>query len=473
MIPYLTPCALSLACLASLLQGALSFVGARRRAKTLMARGQKAALLSFSLTFLGLAALFDGSSLTFIPPHDFLLANLWVFLLTGYGAVMARALQRVPPEVKAYALATQGFLALGFLGLAVAAPQTVASLWLSPLFYLGSVGFSAVFSLAIAQLMTGFGIAAWAKTVRPWTLAAWSFLTLGLVLQSWQNYTLSGPRAWWVWNHESNAALMLWLAETALLHTLHATWRRGAFGRWAILLAITTFGLSLMGTSLVLLSLFIGGAFALYGKRNGKLPMTPMFKPLSRETIVLLNNLFLGTAVTALLTGCLFSADASYFVAILVPLFVPLVLLSLVGPFLRWHKAEAKPMRLPLGLAFIVALLSSFPLLYSEGFRLPILGIALGSGVLAATLAYVLKTKNLRGFAVAQGGLGLLLLGMGEAAYAVPLPEATPLLWLGGSLIALSGFIALRRKKPPFIGARDFDDDFDEKAPFYDEAEIH
>jgi cytochrome c-type biogenesis protein CcmF len=225
--------------------------------------------------------------------------------------------------------------------------------------------------------MSGRFDAAWARWSRPWTTAAWSFLTLGIALGSWWAYYELGWGGWWFWDPVENASFMPWLVGTALLHSLAVAEKRGAFKAWTVLLAIAAFSLSLLGTFLVrsgvltsvhafatdpsrgafilvFLALVIGGSLALYGWRAGRVGFAGAFDRLSRESLLLVNNVLLATATGAVLLGTLYplaldalglgklSVGAPYFEAVFVPLMVPVVLLMVVGPMARWKSSSAQ-----------------------------------------------------------------------------------------------------------------------------------
>jgi cytochrome c-type biogenesis protein CcmF len=244
-----------------------------------------------------------------------------------------------------------------------------------PLLYLGYVGFSICFSFAIAALIEGRIDAAWARWVRPWTLAAWMFLTLGIAMGSyWAYYTL-GWGGWWFWDPVENASLMPWIAGTALLHSAVVMEKRNALKVWTILLAILAFSLSLVGTFLVrsgvvtsvhafatdptrgvfilvILVVFIGGALALYAWRAPTLKQGGLFAPISREGALVFNNLFLTTACATVFVGTLYplalealtgekiSVGPPFFNATFGPLFVPLLLAVPFGPLLAWKRGD-------------------------------------------------------------------------------------------------------------------------------------
>jgi cytochrome c-type biogenesis protein CcmF len=253
--------------------------------------------------------------------------------------------------------------------------------------YLGYVGFSMAFSFAIAALIEGRVDAAWARWVRPWTLAAWCFLTAGITLGSWWAYYELGWGGWWFWDPVENASFMPWLAGTALLHSSIVVEKRDALKGWTIFLAIVTFSLSLLGTFLVrsgvltsvhafatdpargvfillLLVIVIGGSFALFAWRGPELNSTGIFQPISREGGLLFNNLVMTTAAAAVLLGTLYplfldainagkvSVGAPFFNAVFIPLMVPMVAAMAVGPLLAWKRGDLAPAFKRLWLAF-------------------------------------------------------------------------------------------------------------------------
>ena len=240
-----------------------------------------------------------------------------------------------------------------------------------PLLYMGYVGFSVAFAFSLAALITGRLDAAWARWSRPWTTVAWIFLTAGIAVGSgWAYYEL-GWGGWWFWDPVENASFMPWLVGTALLHSLAVTEKRGAFRNWTVLLAIAAFSLSLLGTFLVrsgvltsvhafatdpargsfilgILVLVIGTSLLLFAWRAGGLLGGGRFDLVSRETLLLVNNVLLSVASAAVLLGTLYplildaltqskiSVGPPYFEAVFFPVMIPVVFLMMVGPFMRW-----------------------------------------------------------------------------------------------------------------------------------------
>jgi cytochrome c-type biogenesis protein CcmF len=320
---------------------------------------------------------------------------LWVLILSVFGALVAAFGGNLPDRLKANVLGVQSWIAVAFylfilftsnpfLRIAEAPPEgrdlnpLLQDLGLAihpPLLYLGYVGFSITFSFAIAALIEGRVDAAWARWVRPWALLAWTFLTLGIAMGSyWAYYTL-GWGGWWFWDPVENASLMPWLAGTALLHSALVTEKRNALKIWTILLAILAFSLSLIGTFLVrsgvitsvhafasdptrgifilgILTLFIGGALALFAWRAPTLKQGGLFAPISREGALVLNNLFLVAACATVVYGTLYpiwsevltglkvSVGGPYFNLTFVPIFMLMMLVLPFGPLLAWKRGD-------------------------------------------------------------------------------------------------------------------------------------
>jgi len=320
---------------------------------------------------------------------------LWILILTFFGACVATFGSGLPNGLRARVLSVQAMIGVAFLLFIILtsnpfirldpAPfegrglnpvlQDPALAIHPPLLYIGYVGFSMAFSFAIAALIEGKVDPAWARWVRPWTLAAWMFLTVGIAMGSWWAYYELGWGGWWFWDPVENSSLMPWIIGTALLHSAIVVEKRDALKTWTILLAILAFSLSLIGTFLVrsgvltsvhafavdpkrgvfilgILCIFIGGALALYAWRAPKLKGGGLFAPISREGGLVLNNLFLTTACATVFVGTLYplvlegitgakiSVGAPFFNATFVPLFIVLLLLVPLGPFLPWKRAD-------------------------------------------------------------------------------------------------------------------------------------
>ncbi len=371
MIPELGHFALILALLVALVQAVLPLVGAQRRDVVLMGLAAPAARVQFVLiatAFGCLAWCFATSdfsvvnvaehSNTQLPLHYRIAATwgshegsmlLWVLMLTGWATAVTLRSRNLPAVLLARVLAVMALVSAGFLmfmlftsnpflRLVPAAPegrdlnpllQDPGMVIHPPMLYMGYVGFSVAFSFAIAALLSGRLDATWARWSRPWTTAAWSFLTIGIALGSWWAYYELGWGGWWFWDPVENASFMPWLVGTALLHSLAVTEKRGTFKSWTVLLAIIAFSLSLLGTFLVrsgvltsvhafatdptrgvfilaFLAIVIGGSLTLYAMRAGAVGGGAGFAMVSRESALLANNILLIVALGAVFLGTLY-----------------------------------------------------------------------------------------------------------------------------------------------------------------------
>ncbi len=320
---------------------------------------------------------------------------LWVSILALFGGLVAAFGGNLPMSLRARVLSVQAWVASAFYlfilmtsnpFLRIPNPpiegrdlnpvlQDIGLAVHPPMLYLGYVGFSISFSFAIAALIEGRIDAAWARWVRPWTLVAWIFLTLGIAMGSYWAYYELGWGGWWFWDPVENASLMPWLAGTALLHSALVMEKRNALKVWTILLSILTFSLSLLGTFLVrsgvltsvhafatdptrgvfillILCVFIGGSLMLFAWRASALKQGGLFAPISREGALVLNNLFLTTACATVFIGTLYplalevvtgdkiSVGAPFFNLTFAPLFVPLMIAVPFGPMLAWKRGD-------------------------------------------------------------------------------------------------------------------------------------
>jgi cytochrome c-type biogenesis protein CcmF len=301
-----------------------------------------------------------------------------------------------------------------------------------PMLYMGYVGFSVAFAFAIAALLGGRLDATWARWSRPWTTLAWSFLTIGIMIGSWWAYYTLGWGGWWFWDPVENASFMPWLVGTALLHSLAVTEKRGAFRNWTVLLAICAFSLSLIGTFLVrsgvltsvhafatdprrgvfilaFLVLVIGGSLTLYAWRAPRVGIGSRFQLISRESMLLANNVLLLAAAGSVLLGTLYplfldaldlgklSVGPPYFDTVFVPLMTPLFFLMGVGPLARWKDASipdlARRLRWALAVSLVTALL--LPFITGEWKIGVAFGLALALWIVASTVVGV--RERLRG----------------------------------------------------------------------------
>jgi cytochrome c-type biogenesis protein CcmF len=392
---------------------------------------------------------------------------LWVLILVLFSALVALFGTNLPQTLKANVLVVQGWIASAFLLFvlmtsnpfvrASSIPQLVPTpaegrdlnpvlqdIGLAihpPLLYLGYVGFSVCFSFAVAALIDGRIDAAWARWVRPWTLLAWTFLTAGIAMGSYWAYYELGWGGWWFWDPVENASFMPWLAGTALLHSALVMEKREALKIWTLLLAIMTFSLSLLGTFLVrsgvltsvhsfasdpsrgvfilvILAIFIGGAFSLFALRAPRLAPGGLFAPVSREGALVLNNLILVVATGAVLTGTLYplllesltgekiSVGAPFFNIAFGWLMAPLFVVLPFGPLLAWKRGDLAGAARKLRFAFVVALALAIVVWIASG-NAPMLALL---GVMAAfyLMAGALTDLWLRaGFAKAGFANGL------------------------------------------------------------------
>src|SRR3984957_15312744 len=368
---------------------------------------------------------------------------LWVFMLALFGAAVAAFSSNLPPALRARVLSVQGMICVGFLLFILFTSNPFLRLFpvpadgngLNPILedrglafhppclYAGYVGFSISFCFAIAALIEGRVDPAWARWVRPWTLAAWCAPAVGIAMGSWWSYYTLGWGGWWYWDPVENASFMPWIIGTALLHSAIVVEKRDTLKAWTILLAILTFSLSLIGTFLVrsgvltsvhafasdplrgvfillLLGVFTGGALLLFAIRAPSLQGGGLFAPISREGGLLLNNLLLTTACATVLIGTLYplfldflakqkvSVGPPFFDMTFVPIMIPLLIAMAVGPLMSWKRGDlwAALQRLKLGFAIAagVAVLTMIIM----GFRSvgAACGLALAAWLLAATI---------------------------------------------------------------------------------------
>ena len=347
----------------------------------------------------------------------------WTVTLGWWGAAVAVCARRQPAEMVARVTGVLGLVGMGFLLFMLLtsnpflrlfpAPAEGADLnpllqdpgmvFHPPLLYLGYVGFAVPFAFAIAALISGRLDAAWARWMRPWTTAAWVLLTLGIALGSYWAYYELGWGGWWFWDPVENSSFMPWLTGTALIHSLAVTEKRGCFRIWTVLLAILTFSLSLLGTFLVrsgvltsvhafatdperglfilaFLIIVIGLSFLLFAWRAPTVGLGGNFSLISRESMLLVNNVLLVVAMGAVLLGTLYplfldalnagkiSVGPPYFDAVFGPLMLPCVFLMGVGPLARWKDADPKALARELAWCLVAAIVAgaAIPLLMGE-----------------------------------------------------------------------------------------------------------
>jgi cytochrome c-type biogenesis protein CcmF len=466
VIPEVGHFALILALLLAVTQAVLPLAGAARGVPEWMAVGPPAAFgqLTFvAIAFGCLAYAFltndfsvenvAHNSFSQLPPVYRLTATwgshegsllLWTLLLALWTAAVAALSGGLPAAFAARVVGVMGLVSAGFLLFILTASSPFARLFpvppdgadLNPLLqdpamvahppmlYMGYVGFSVAFAFAIAALLSGRLDATWARWSRPWTTAAWVFLTLGIALGSWWAYYELGWGGWWFWDPTENASLMPWLTGTALIHSLAVTEKRGVLRAWTLLLAIATFSLSLIGTFLVrsgvlssvhafaldptrgvfilsLLVLVIGGSLAVYVWRGPRLAAGGPFALLSRESFLLANNVLLATAAGSVLLGTLYplfldalgygkvSVGPPYFDAVFVPLALPALFLMGAGPLASWRKVSTAELARRLAGALLVTAGVAAALALTVGPARPLAGLSLA---LAAWLAATVFT---------------------------------------------------------------------------------
>ena len=374
---------------------------------------------------------------------------LWILMLTGWTFAVSVFSRNLPLEVIARVLSVMGLVAVGFLLflLLTSNPfdrllpaaiegrdlnpllQDPGMIYHPPMLYMGYVGFSVAFAFAVAALIGGKLDATWARWSRPWTTAAWCFLTVGICLGSaWAYYEL-GWGGWWFWDPVENASFLPWLVGTALIHSLAVTEKRGIFKSWTVLLAIIAFSLSLLGTFLVrsgvltsvhafatdprrgvfilaFLAIVIGASLALYAWRAPQLGLakTPRaFTPSARESLLLANNVLLLVAMLAVMLGTLYplfldalkmgkiSVGPPYFDAVFYPLMAPALFLMAIGPVARWRNATLPELAQRLKWAFAVAVAAGIviPLLMGKWTPLVALGLLLATWITAASITAI------------------------------------------------------------------------------------
>ena len=373
---------------------------------------------------------------------------LWMLMLSGWTVAVALLSRHLPDAMTARVLGVLGLIAVGFLAfiLLTSNPferllpaaedgrdlnpllQDPGLIFHPPMLYMGYVGFSIAFAFAIAALLSGQLDAAWARWSRPWTTTAWAFLTLGIALGSWWAYYELGWGGWWFWDPVENASFLPWLVGTALIHSLAVTEKRGCFKNWTVLLAIAAFSLSLLGTFLVrsgvltsvhafatdprrgifiliLLAIVIGASLFLFALRAPKVGLGGSFGLMSRETLLLANNVLLVVAARSALLGTLYpllidalgmgklSVGPPYFNTVFVPLMVPLLALMSIGPLARWKHADmgAVLRRLTFAFAAAVVVAIAVPLLYCKWSPLTAMGVLLAAWVAGGSAVAIIE----------------------------------------------------------------------------------
>ena len=480
MYPEYGLIALILAAVMAFLLALLPAIGVQRKSEALMSSADGLVSVKFvfvliSFVYLCISFLADDFSVAYVASNSNSLLPwyykfsavwgahegsmlLWVLVLCGWTLSVSLCSRKLPSDFRAIALASQGFLALGFLLFLILtsnpfarllpfpAPegndlnpllQDIGLIIHPPLLYMGYVGFSVAFSFAIAALVLGRFDRTWAAWLRPWTNTAWFFLTVGIVLGSWWAYYELGWGGWWFWDPVENASVMPWLLGTALVHSLSVARTRNLFHSWTILLAIFSFSLSLLGTFLVrsgvltsvhafasdperglyilmFLLLVVGGSLLLYGFRMGRIEPGEGFHPVSRETALLVNNLAMTLFGSIILLGTLYplfiealgmqsvSVGPPYFNSFLLMIGVPLLLLMGIGQRVRWRGDDVRRLVLGIPLPIVLSLAVSVALCaYLGSWQLTLLaGLFLSVWIVAHLLDELRqrwRDSNLRG----------------------------------------------------------------------------
>jgi cytochrome c-type biogenesis protein CcmF len=373
---------------------------------------------------------------------------LWTFMLGLWTVAVSLFSRHLPDDMVARVLSVMGIVSVGFLlfMLLTSNPftrqfpvpvdgrdlnpllQDPAMVAHPPMLYMGYVGFSVAFAFAISALISGRLDATWARWSRPWTTVAWMFLTCGIALGSWWAYYELGWGGWWFWDPVENASFMPWLVGTALIHSLAVTEKRGGFKSWTVLLAIGAFSLSLLGTFLVrsgvltsvhafatdpkrgifilaFLAIVIGGSLLLYAWRAKQVGLGGKFELVSRESLLLSNNVLLVVAAGSVLLGTLYpliidalglgklSVGPPYFNSVFAPLMVPAMFLMGIGPIARWKKASLPELAVRLRWAFLASVVTALILPFVLGKWKPLasLGLMLALWILTTAVTNLIE----------------------------------------------------------------------------------
>ena len=498
MIPEFGHYALILALCIALIQGVLPLIGAHQGRREWLILARPAAqtvflLLATAFVILAWSFYINDFSVLYVAEHSnsqmpvmYRLGAvwgghegsllLWVFLLSTWTILVAQLSKALDEFMVARVIGVLGLVMSGlllfvlttsnpFMRLVPAAQdgrslnpllQDPGLVFHPPMLYMGYVGFSVAFAFAIASLLSGRLDAAWARWSRPWTTAAWVFLTLGIALGSWWAYYELGWGGWWFWDPVENASFIPWLVGTALLHSLAVTEKRGGFKSWTVLLAITAFSLSLLGTFLVrsgvltsvhafatdprrgvfiliFLVLVVGSSLILYAWRAPKSSLGGKFSLSSRETFILLGNVFLVVSAGSVLLGTLYpllidalhlgkiSVGPPYFNSVFVPLMAPLLVLMGIGPWTNWKSSDLLGVIKRLWLAGLVAVLAGIgiPLMMGEFTWLAGLGFLLAFWVIASGCLQIVRqakagkpTRSFIGMQFAHLGIAVFVIGV-------------------------------------------------------------
>ncbi len=498
MIPEFGHYALILALCIAILQGILPLVGAHQGKREWLMLARPAAQTVFVLLAIAFVTLtwsfyVNDFSVLYVAEHSNSQLPLmyrigavwgghegslllWVFLLATWTFLVAQLSKALDEFMVARVIGVLGLVITGLLlfVLTTSSPferlipaaqdgrslnpllQDPGLVFHPPMLYMGYVGFSVAFAFAIASLLSGRLDAAWARWSRPWTTAAWIFLTLGIALGSWWAYYELGWGGWWFWDPVENASFIPWLVGTALLHSLAVTEKRGVFKSWTVLLAISAFSLSLLGTFLVrsgvltsvhafatdpkrgvfiliFLVLVVGSSLVLYAWRAPKSTLGGKFSFTSRETFILLGNVFLVASAASILLGTLYpllidalhlgkiSVGPPYFNSVFVPIMVPLLVLMGIGPWTHWKNTDLITVIKRLWIAALVAVVAAIaiPAVMGEFTWLSSLGFLLAFWVIASGVMQIIRqakagkpTRSFMGMQVAHLGIAVFVIGV-------------------------------------------------------------
>lgn len=498
MIPELGHYALLLALPVALLQATLPLIGAWRGNRAWIGLARPAARALFFLVALSFACLVisflrDDFSVRYVAensntqlPEIYKIGAtwgghegsflLWLLMLTGWTFAVSLFSRSLPDEMVARVIGVLGVIATGFLLFVnlVSDPfvrllpaalngrdlnpllQDPGLVGHPPMLYMGYVGFAVAFAFAIAALLAGRLDAAWARWSRPWTLAAWIALTIGIALGSYWSYYELGWGGWWFWDPVENASFMPWLIGTALIHSLAVTEKRGSFRNWTVLLAIGAFSLSLLGTFLVrsgvlssvhafatdprrgvmilvLLAIVVGTSLLIFALRAPHSGLGGSFALVSRETLLLGNNVLLVVAAATVLLGTLYplvmdalglgklSVGPPYFNTVFIPVVLPIFLFAAIGPIARWKQSPVADLVSKMRWPAIVATVAAIALPLTQGRWRPTAAIGSFVGLWLATAMALQLRARLRsgnppaaywGMQLAHVGLAVSILGV-------------------------------------------------------------
>ena len=495
MIPEIGHFALILALFVALALGVLSVAGGQQGRGDWMALARPGAqalflLTAFSFGCLTYAFYTNDFSVSYVAQHSnsrlpdiYRIAGvwgghegsllLWLMMLSSWMLAVSIFSRQLPDAMVSRVLGILGLVAVGFLlfMLVTSNPflrlsdipadgkdlnpllQDPGLVFHPPMLYMGYVGMAVPFAFAIAALLNGRLDAAWARWSRPWATAAWIFLTLGIALGSWWAYYELGWGGWWFWDPVENASFLPWLVGTALIHSLAVTEKRGLFRNWTIILAITAFSLSLLGTFLVrsgvltsvhafatdpkrgvfillFLSVVVGGSLTLFAMRASKVRSGGTFALVSRETFLLVNNVLLATAAASVLLGTLYplivdalnlgklSVGPPYFNAVFAPIMVPVLLFMVIGSYARWKNDSVSELIKKLRPVAVLAVLlgCAAPLLAGSWSALAALGLTLAFWIILGSVWQIYRqvkdTVNWKSTPISFWGMHIAHIGI-------------------------------------------------------------